>query len=119
MLGDLGHGISLKSVQLCNNTQAMRSLSLADKRKGVCMSNQEKLDILNQLEVADWDCDGDDLVYVIVENTEHNREVLKSIGATDEDFKQMGEDDDLNIALFAFEKCGANYFRFSEGFGID
>lgn len=83
------------------------------------MSNQEKLNILNQLEVKDWDCDSNSLIYVVIENSEHNREVLRSIGATDEDFENMGEDDELDIALFAFEKCGADYYKHGEGFGID
>lgn len=84
------------------------------------LDSRRKLDILNRLEVTDWDCDSESLIYVLVKNSELNKLQLRLIGATEEDIKEMAEcqDEDLDITTFAFDKCGADYYVHGRGFGV-
>lgn len=79
-----------------------------------------KLDKLNKIEVLDFDVDSGDLVYVNIEDSPENREVLIELGATMEEIEEMknglDELDELDISTFAIEKCGANYYQHGEGF---
>lgn len=80
---------------------------------------RDKLDKLNELEVVDWDCDGVETIYVHVEDTPENREILIELGATAEQIEEMvfehyGE---LDITRFAFEELGAAWYMPEKGFG--
>lgn len=41
------------------------------------------LDLLNSLEIVDFDADGEILYYALIEDKKENREVLKQAGVTD------------------------------------
>lgn len=111
-LGMAGHEVVVNKNVLRRAAEELKTLHETE-------TNRRKLNILNQLEVTDWDCDSDSVIYVMVENSEHNRAILKSIGATEDDFKEMGEDDDLDITTFAFSRCKADFYKHGTGFGID
>ncbi|WCK57532.1 hypothetical protein PP175_26060 (plasmid) [Aneurinibacillus sp. Ricciae_BoGa-3] len=78
------------------------------------MTYQEKLDVLNKLEVIHSES-GDDLC-VLVAKTKHNIDTLQSIGIPKE--KLMITDDFIDIVPVAFEQCGASYYTGSK-FVID
>lgn len=78
-----------------------------------------KLKILNELTFIDWSISSGECEYVHVENNEENIEVLKELGANNEDIENMTYEDDpdiLDITTFAFDKCQANYFSVEKGF---
>lgn len=81
---------------------------------------QELLDKLNELNVSEWDNDGQDLIYVCVDDTQENRNSLATIGANEEDFVLMKEgfetENVLDLVTFACEKLGANYYIHGIGF---
>lgn len=78
-----------------------------------------KLETINTLYVVGFDVVDDAIVYVAIENSIENESILTAVGATPEDFKNMKMDDGLlDVAYFAFTKCGANKFSVTEGFGI-
>lgn len=81
----------------------------------------DKLKKINELEVVDWDCESGEVIYVHVEDTEKNRKLLSSLGATEDDFKNMEEglkeDGLLDISWFAFFKLNADWFMPEVGFG--
>ena len=88
------------------------------------MKNKEdirrKLNIINKIDVIEYDCDGCELIYVQVDDNENNRQILKNLGATEEDFNQMKEyEGSLRIEEFAIEKLGAEYYIHKLGFGIE
>ena len=75
----------------------------------------EIIEKLNELEVADVDFDSDEIVYVLVED---NRKRLIELGATEAEITSMIVDGGaLDITIFAFEKCGADWYKQDEGFG--
>lgn len=82
------------------------------------MDNLEKL---NQLKVVDYDVDSDrTMIYIHVEDTASNREVLEDLGATDYDFEVMlaglEVDDLLDITEFGFNKLKAGFWSRNTGF---
>lgn len=78
----------------------------------------EIIEKLNELEVADVDFDSDEIVYVLVEDNENNRKRLIELGATEVEITNMIVDGGaLDITIFAFEKCGADWYKQGEGFG--
>lgn len=78
----------------------------------------EIIEKLNELEVADVDFDSDEIVYVLVEDNEDNRKRLIELGATEAEITSMIVDGGaLDITIFAFEKCGADWYKQDEGFG--
>lgn len=78
----------------------------------------EIIEKLNELEVADVDFDSDEIVYVLVEDNEDNRKRLIGLGATEAEITSMIVDGGaLDITIFAFEKCGADWYKQDEGFG--
>ena len=67
----------------------------------------EIIEKLNELEVADVDFDNED-----------NRKRLIELGATEAEITSMIVDGGaLDITIFAFEKCGADWYKQDEGFG--
>ena len=89
------------------------------------MSRLEDIKKINQLEVVDHDIDSDHtVIYLNVLNTAENRKFLEDLGATEEDFYTMqgGEDEtveEIDIAYFAFEKLGAEFWSAKKGFYVD
>ena len=87
------------------------------------MSNEEKLAILNKLEVVDTDFDSDNtVIYIDVLNNEENMKVLRKLGATDEDLKIMCGDkldnEEIDISYFAFTKLDADFYNRVTGFKL-
>lgn len=79
-----------------------------------------KLEVINTLYVVDFDTVDGAISYVAIENTIENEAILRAIGATPDDFTNMKmEDGLLDVAFFAFTKCGATNFSTMEGFGND
>lgn len=77
------------------------------------LTNQEKLDLLNSLEVIDQE-GGEDL-YVLVENNDKNREVLsKIVPDVDEYVRQVGDSETIDLVLAAFEYADADYYTGSK-----
>ena len=81
------------------------------------MSTYEILNEINKLKVIDWDYDGNEIVYVKVEDTDANREVLMKLGASKKEIDDMAEDGMIDISGFAFGKCGADWYQNGVGFG--
>ena len=81
------------------------------------MSTYEILNEINKLKVVDWDYDGNEIVYVEVEDTDANREVLMKLGASKKEIDDMAEDGRIDISGFAFGKCGADWYQNGVGFG--
>lgn len=80
------------------------------------MTNQDKLDILNSMEIIDEDCGGGELVYVHVEYNNENLEKLsKVVPDVSEYLKNVGDPDgtkeDIDIVLAAFEHANADYYH--------
>ena len=80
-----------------------------------------KLERLNTLKVVDYDVDSDrTMIYIHVEDTAENRQVLEELGATDDDFEVMlaGLEGDnlLDICLFGFDKLKAGFWSTHTGF---
>lgn len=81
------------------------------------MSTCEILNEINKLKVVDWDCDDSEIVYINVEDTDANREVLMKLGASKKEIDDIAEDGMIDISRFAFEKCGADWYQYGVGFG--
>lgn len=81
------------------------------------MSTCEILNEINKLKVVDWDCDGNEIVYVEVEDTDVNKEVLMKLGASKKEIDEMTNDGMIDISEFAFKKCGADWYQHGVGFG--
>ena len=86
------------------------------------MDKVKALEVLNKLEVVDYDIDSDrTIIYIHVWDDEDTRKTLKELGATEEDFEimtsEMEGSDCLDITEFAFYKLDADWWSFSKGFG--
>lgn len=78
------------------------------------MNNLEKL---NQISVVDFSISGGELEYVLIEDTEENRSMLREMGMSEEDEDYMVDDGEtIDIAYFAFNKLGATYWSSARGF---
>jgi len=80
------------------------------------MMSQEKLDILNGMEIIDEDCGGSELVYVLVEYSNENIEKLsKVVPDVNEYLKNVGDPDGtkegIDIVIAAFEHTDADYYH--------
>lgn len=79
----------------------------------------DKLKELNQIQILDYSVSNGELEYIMIENTEENRDILTRIGATKEDFEEMEFDNDdtlLDITLFPFSKLDAAHWDSENGF---
>lgn len=79
------------------------------------LTNKEKKDLINSMEVIDSDsCDGE-MLYVVVEDNEDNRTILKEVGLSDEQIEEMVvEDGEIDITSIGFEY--SEYFDSELGF---
>lgn len=80
------------------------------------MTNQEKLDVLNNMEIIDEDGRGNELVYVHVKYSDENIEKLsKVVPDTYEYLKNVGDPDDtkdcIDISIAAFQYADADYYH--------
>ena len=79
----------------------------------------DKLKLLNEIEAVESSCCDGCCEYVLIDNSEENREVLKELGADEEDIVSMetlGDGKLIDITLFAFEVLGAEWFDSVNGF---
>lgn len=67
------------------------------------MTNKEKLELLNSLEIIE--SDGGEMPYVLVENSEENREILEKIGC-----KPLADEEHIDIFSIAFDLELADWF---------
>lgn len=74
------------------------------------MTDKEKLDLINSMEIIESSSNGVEVEYILVEDNETNRNVLHKIGLTDGDIDDIcySEDGNLDITVVAFEY--ADYF---------
>ncbi|MNV76306.1 hypothetical protein D3C71_1696470 [compost metagenome] len=71
------------------------------------MENNEKIEILNSIEVIH--SEGGEELCVIVENNEENREKLLKIGYTEKNIEHSIFEDGIDLTMYAFEH-GAIYY---------
>lgn len=79
------------------------------------MTDQEKLDILNNLYVTDEDCGGGEVVYVLVSYIQHNYEKLKLVVPdVDKYLSEYGDPDGtgeaIDISYAAFKYANADFY---------
>jgi hypothetical protein len=73
------------------------------------VNRQAVLDVLNGLDVIEA-CGGDE-PYILVENSEENREKLRAVGVQPERLRYYGDDETFCILALAFGDGYANGFR--------
>jgi len=80
------------------------------------LTDDQKIQILNSLEVYDYkySCSGCD--YVLVEDNEKNRNEIKKIGLTDEDINGYAHGGYIDISLIAWNYTKANWWYKDKGF---
>ncbi|MDK8182087.1 hypothetical protein [Paenibacillus sp. UMB4589-SE434] len=83
------------------------------------MDVKTKLLVLNNMEVVETDGDGECLYYVLVLNSEENRAELKHLGFPDSELSECEGEDFIDISVFAFEQCGAEWYQSDLGGFID
>lgn len=76
----------------------------------------DKLEKLNLIPIEDFSASCGELEYIHIEDTEENRTILKGLGSTEEDLKEMASEGILDIMNFAWEKLGAEYWSQTDGF---
>lgn len=78
----------------------------------------DKLAIINNLPIEDYDADGETLYFALTSCTDEVLDILAQIGATEEEINQFITDDKsgIDISYFAFQYCGANWFDAKNGF---
>lgn len=69
------------------------------------LSEREKLELINTMEVTEDSSSGGEVEYISVEDNEKNRGILHKIGFTDEDIKEhcYPEDGELDIVTIGFK----------------
>ncbi|MDU4476649.1 hypothetical protein [Clostridium sp.] len=79
----------------------------------------EKIKLLNKLEIIDYSISTDEIEYLEIEDNERNVEILKTLGATNKEFEIMRDSTDgsLEISEFAFKF--ANWFSTKDGFSLE
>ncbi len=81
------------------------------------MTNQEKLDLLNVLDVVDYSCSGGECEFVLVERNAETKAVFDKIGVTDEWLSEE-DGDEIDIASVGFGLCRATWFDQINGFQL-
>lgn len=82
----------------------------------------DKLAILNEIDVIEDSCSNGECEYVLIENSDENREVLKELGADEADIENMKVLDNydvLDITWFAFNQLDAAWYEPGTGFSYD
>lgn len=83
------------------------------------MTKQEKINVINSMQVADYSCSIGECEYVVTKETDEKVKVLREMGMTDEHYEQMTEEKDyLDISYFAFNVLGATWWSKKEGFSL-
>lgn len=82
------------------------------------MTNEEKLELINSMEIIDTDSDGESLYYVLVKNSKENIDKLKTIGATDSDLQNAIDlgDQSIDISSIVFTYTDASWFSHDASF---
>lgn len=79
------------------------------------MTKEEKISILNELFVTDWDTDGGEAVaYMYIENTNVNRNRLLAIGVPEEEITEKTDFEGIEISSFVFTFGEAEYYQNGE-----
>ena len=80
-----------------------------------------KLEILNSLEIEEYEADGSTLYYVLIQNSVENREKLMQIGVAEEEIQGVLSIDGefIDISGFGFNQGGAKWFHPDYGGWID
>lgn len=75
----------------------------------------EKLEILNGMKFIEVDSTSEDLIYVLVEDSKHNREEIGKILGNKklviDEYKCNINDNTIDITRLAFENCCAGGFK--------
>ena len=82
-------------------------------------TKDEKLKLINSMEIVEDSSSGDEIEYVTVEDNKTNREILHKIGLTDEEIEEncYPSDDGLDITNIAFQY--AKWYSSKDGFSVD
>jgi len=80
-----------------------------------------KLEILNSIQIEEYDADGSTLYYALVKNTDENRQKLLKIGVPAEEIVDMtGKDgEDIDISGFGFRYSNAVWYSLELGGWLD
>ncbi|CAH1205764.1 hypothetical protein PAECIP111893_02412 [Paenibacillus plantiphilus] len=79
------------------------------------MNKEEKINILNELFVTDWDTDGGEAVaYMYIENTQENVFRLLAIGVPEEEIADKTDFEGIEISSFVFSYGEAEYYQNGE-----
>lgn len=80
------------------------------------MKSKQKIKLLNSMEHIDYSCCGCECEYVLVEDNERNRHILRRIGLTDEEIERdcvlMGGT--MDISMVAWERADADWYNGKE-----
>lgn len=76
------------------------------------LSRQEKLNLINSIEIEEVSASSGELEYVLAKNNETNRDTLHQLGMTDEDIEKefYPEEDYIDISYVAFVRANADLF---------
>ena len=83
------------------------------------MTNQEKLDLLNSLDVVDFSCNNEECEYILVARNDETKAVFAQIGVPDEWFLSGDDEDTVDVSLVGFELCRATWFDQINGFQLE
>lgn len=77
------------------------------------MNKKERLTLLNSMDVKDYEADGTTLYYLLVENTDENKQKLSKLGVTKEEIDGaiIDEDNVIDIKDFGFRHGGAEWYN--------
>lgn len=83
------------------------------------MDNFEKVKLLNTLNVIDYDCSADEVVYILVELNQKTLSILNQILPDATSYiNKFSDDGSIDISLVAFQYCCADYWHQNSGFVI-
>lgn len=81
--------------------------------------DDEHLKLLNSIEIIDYSISSDEVEYIEIEDNAKNVEILKKLGATDEDFEAMRDCNEGSLEILEFAFKFADWFSTKEGFSIN
>lgn len=90
-----------------------------EKMEAIPVYYENGLKLLNSIEIVDYSISSDEIEYIEVGDNAKNVEMLKQLGAIEDDFDIMrdGNEGSLEIAEFSFKF--ADWFSGKEGFSIN
>lgn len=80
------------------------------------LTDNQKIEILNSLEVFDYKYSCAGCEYVLVEDNGNNRNEIKKIGLTDKDIDGYAHDGYIDISLIAWNYTKASMWKKDRGF---